>query len=355
MADDRLIRATHLGHGEPGSGPAAIEVVAPARVDLAGGTLDLWPLWCFHPGAVTVNVAISPGVRLRLVVDSSLGELIRHRGPDGREALLGPLDRGQDLTAAVGFHFRPEGGVFIDVREQPEVGSGLGGSSAYAVALARACLHVAGSRLSPATLVGCLRDLEASVLVAPTGVQDYWPALLGGPLALSFAPGGVRVERLATPTAWLADRLVLIDSGIAHASGMVNWEVYRARVEGNRTTTRALEAIVTAAQRCRDALLAADEEGIGVAIAADWTARRMLAPEVAPPAVEAMIAAGLRAGALAGKACGAGGGGAIAFWTPPLTRAAVAAAALQAAPAGARQLPVATVGRPPAVRVLPST
>ena len=355
MAELLQAAKAHAPGRESDPGRASIEVVAPLRIDLAGGTLDLWPLWCFHPGALTVNVAISPGVRLRLVVDDRLGGLIRHRAPDGRETLLRPLDRGQNLTAAVGFHFRPEGGVFIDVRDQPTVGSGLGGSSAYAVALARACLFVAGRRVAPTALVDCLKNLEAGVLIAPTGVQDFWPALAGGPLALSFSPGGVRVERLATPTAWLADRLVLIDSGIAHASGMVNWEVYRARVEGSRTTTRALEAIVTAAQRCRDALLAADEEGVGEAVAADWAARRTLAPAVAPPAVEAMIAAGLQAGALAGKACGAGGGGSIAFWTPPLTRAAITAAALQAAPAGARELPVATVGRPPAVRIVAST
>src|SRR5512147_2123642 len=32
---------------------------APCRVDLAGGTVDLWPLYLFHPGAVTVNLAVT--------------------------------------------------------------------------------------------------------------------------------------------------------------------------------------------------------------------------------------------------------------------------------------------------------
>ena len=36
-----------------------VNVRAPVRADLAGGTLDLWPLYLFHPGARTVNVAIS--------------------------------------------------------------------------------------------------------------------------------------------------------------------------------------------------------------------------------------------------------------------------------------------------------
>src|SRR2546421_8631207 len=36
-----------------------IESKAPTRVDFAGGTLDIWPLYLFHPSAVTVNAAIS--------------------------------------------------------------------------------------------------------------------------------------------------------------------------------------------------------------------------------------------------------------------------------------------------------
>jgi len=28
-------------------------------VDLAGGTLDIWPLYLFHPGALTINAAIT--------------------------------------------------------------------------------------------------------------------------------------------------------------------------------------------------------------------------------------------------------------------------------------------------------
>ena len=35
-----------------------VEARAPARVDLAGGTVDIWPLYLFHPGAQTVNLAI---------------------------------------------------------------------------------------------------------------------------------------------------------------------------------------------------------------------------------------------------------------------------------------------------------
>ena len=36
-----------------------IESRAPTRIDLAGGTLDIWPLYLFHEGSLTVNCAIT--------------------------------------------------------------------------------------------------------------------------------------------------------------------------------------------------------------------------------------------------------------------------------------------------------
>ena len=38
--------------------PDQIFAQAPCRADLAGSTLDLWPLYLFHPGSVTVNMAV---------------------------------------------------------------------------------------------------------------------------------------------------------------------------------------------------------------------------------------------------------------------------------------------------------
>src|SRR4051812_49082912 len=41
---------------------------APTRIDLAGGTIDIWPLYLFHQPAVTINAAIS--LRAHCVIDS---------------------------------------------------------------------------------------------------------------------------------------------------------------------------------------------------------------------------------------------------------------------------------------------
>lgn len=318
---------------QPSDAPE-VEVFAPARADLAGATLDLWPLFCFHPGAVTVNTALGEGVHLR-VRRLPGADVVRVLGPGVERVELGRAAAPRQLAAAVAFALLPEDGVEVEVSEQLPVGSGLGGSSVFAVALARACLVLGGRRLAPANLVALLEDLEAGVLQTPTGCQDYYPALLGGTLAVCLAPGGEKIERLRHRHRWVERRLTVIYTGVTHLSGMVNWEVYRRRVDGDVQATGALAAIAEAARECRAAIIAGDEKKVGGAIAAEWQARRRLAPAVSTPELEVVIEAALAAGAMAGKACGAGGGGSVLMWSAPHLRDEVAAAALAAAGASA--------------------
>ena len=43
-----------------------IESSAPTRVDIAGGTIDIPPLFLFHEGAATVNFAVSLLAKCRI-------------------------------------------------------------------------------------------------------------------------------------------------------------------------------------------------------------------------------------------------------------------------------------------------
>lgn len=46
-----------------------IESVAPSRIDLAGGTLDIYPLYLFEEGGITVNAAITVWSKVRLTTN----------------------------------------------------------------------------------------------------------------------------------------------------------------------------------------------------------------------------------------------------------------------------------------------
>jgi D-glycero-alpha-D-manno-heptose-7-phosphate kinase len=164
--------------------------------------------------------------------------------------------------------------------------------------------------------VDFVRDVETRVLGKPAGVQDYYPALSGGLHSLFFEPGRIEIRRRdADPGAWLR-HLTLFDTGAAHASGMNNWEIFRARLEGDRTVAEALEEVRGAARDMAEAVDRADFTGMGAALRAEWQARRRLAPVVSSPAIERAIELAVSAGAWGGKACGAGGGGCVVILSP---------------------------------------
>jgi D-glycero-alpha-D-manno-heptose-7-phosphate kinase len=332
------------------TGVEAVRVAAPCRADLAGGTLDIWPLGLLHPGAITVNMALAVEVVLEADLGGDAG-IVLHTGPDGRERRFGVSDATSDLTAAVAFALIPDGRVRVRVAAQAPYRSGLGGSSAYGIALAWALTALREAVPDEDRLVPLVRDLEARVLNTPTGEQDHWAAVRGGVLALHLESGGNRVERLEIPPVWLAERCTVFFSGIRHHSGMINWQVIRSRLDGDAITVQALGEIAAAARSCRDALLESDEEAVASALRREWRARRRLAPAVCPPELDLLARAATSAGATAVKACGAGGGGSLLVWHPAGTGQAVITALEAAsnggsvltngaAPGGCRLVPV---------------
>ena len=297
-----------------------IEASAPARVDLAGGTLDLWPLHALHPGSVTVNLAIDRRASCRV---TRAGPGIRLVGADrgvdvtaktARELLADPRTA---LVGALVAELSPDGGLEVEFRSGVPFGSGLGGSSALAVATAAALSRAVGRPLNGAAGVEFVRDVETRVLGKPAGVQDYYPAFGGALHCLWFETGQTVVERRdVDPIEW-ERHLTLFDTGAAHSSGMNNWEVFRRRLEGDADVARGLENVAAAARAMAAAVRADDFPGMGAALRNEWAARRELAPVVSSPAIEKAIAAARDAGAWGGKACGAGGGGCVVFLAPP--------------------------------------
>src|SRR5207248_10839097 len=127
------------------------ESKAPTRVDFAGGTLDIWPLYLFHPGAVTVNAAISLYASCR--IETNGGESIRLVSRDiQREesfpcfaALMKTKRYRLPLLAEITKFFRPQGGFTLMTDSKAPAGAGIGGSSAMAVAICAALDRFTGA------------------------------------------------------------------------------------------------------------------------------------------------------------------------------------------------------------------
>jgi D-glycero-alpha-D-manno-heptose-7-phosphate kinase len=186
-------------------------------------------------------------------------------------------------------------------------GSGLGVSSCLGVGLLGAAL---GEQAGPglASKIAVLRDLESRELQTPTGWQDYFPAALGGALALHWDQPAPRWERLVPHAGLLAD-MVVFYTGQPHHSGLTNWEAYKRFIEGDVQTRQALSDIREIAQDMALAL-PSDPAAVAELLEREGQARVRLSPAVETDAMRAVRDRGQREGWYAGmKPCGAGGGG----------------------------------------------
>src|SRR6266849_9866902 len=207
-----------------------IESKAPTRVDLAGGTLDIWPLYLFHPGAVTVNAAITRYASCRIETQAQGDERIRlvSRDTEREEsfASFAELVEGKryklPLLAEIVKFFRPSGGFTLTTDSEAPAGAGIGGSSAMAVAICAALDRLTGAGLRREDWIHISRDVEAIVIRVPTGTQDHYPPAFGGATEIGLAPGLERRETLGCDLYELKRRLVRCYTGKPRQHGINN-------------------------------------------------------------------------------------------------------------------------------------
>src|SRR6202171_4769198 len=149
-----------------------IESKAPTRVDFAGGTLDIWPLYLFHPGAVTVNSSISRYAACRIETHPSGDNRIKLVSRDIKReesfasfaALVKAKRYRLPLLAEITKFFQPQGGFTLTTDSEAPAGAGIGGSSAMAVAICAALDRYTGAGERKGEWIHISRDAAAIVI-----------------------------------------------------------------------------------------------------------------------------------------------------------------------------------------------
>lgn len=306
---------------------------APTRIDLAGGTLDIWPLYLFLEDPVTVNLAID------LFAEAVLETTPLSRGEKGEVTL-----RSEDQGAEVRFsweelpHYQAPPALDLHVRllrhfigqskpalhfklrtsAKSPAGAGLGGSSTLSVAMIGALAAFSGktpSQGSPSpefgeSLIEIVRDIETTVIQVPAGLQDYYGAMYGGIQCLHWGAGQHRREGLSSEALkGLESRLLLYYSGQSRNSGINNWELFKGFIDREPDIRARFSKIGQATARLRSALLSLDWKAAGEAISAEWEIRKGLATGISTPAIDRALELARQTAPSTGKICGAGGGG----------------------------------------------
>lgn len=300
-----------------------VDMRSPTRVDLAGGTLDCWPLHVFVGPCVTVNLSID--VMTGAVLDPlstpeihlDVSDLNYTKTFANLQALLASNDRELCLVQAILRYFQPKQGFRLKTSSQSPVGGGLGGSSSLCISLIKAFLLLEGRHLGVYETVTLAHNIEAEIIKAPTGTQDYFPALVPGLNLIHYNAQGPRLENLDFPASYLAKHLMLVYTGKAHHSGINNWEVMKSVIDGDPKPLKALKKIADISSRMAKVCRTQEWGMIPALFDEEYEARTELSAGFTSPEIKTLHKLILQGGGDAVKICGAGGGGCVLVWADP--------------------------------------
>jgi D-glycero-alpha-D-manno-heptose-7-phosphate kinase len=296
-----------------------IESSAPTRADLAGGTIDIWPIYLFHPGAMTVNFALSLRAHVRIETREDDRLILESRDREIRfETTLDRIDElardeQLEIVSKMVHFFRPQAGFHLTTHSEAPAGAGISGSSALAIALIGALNLHAGNRYDESKFIEIAANVETTVIKVPAGFQDYYPAFYGSTSCIHLRPDGVEREHLAVDHDEIKRRFVVCYTGEPRHSGINNWDVFKRHIDRDKDMFEIFERIRDSAIHMRAALLANDWQAVAETMRTAYPNRKRLAPGITTPHMDVLVERALANGAAGAKVCGAGGGGCIAF------------------------------------------
>ncbi|HZC07124.1 MAG TPA: hypothetical protein VE338_15925 [Ktedonobacterales bacterium] len=313
-------------------------VRAPVRVSFGGGGTDLAAYYERYGGMV-VSAAITrycyaqitePSSSVGSVTSADYGQRF-HWTPERLPDVEPPLTLPKAALHEFAERGALSGPVTLALAADVPPGSGLGSSSAMAVAALQALSTRYEAPLSDEEVAARACALEIDRLGMPIGKQDQYASASGGMNAIEFTSDGVRVMplRISPETRSALDRrLLLFWTNHAHDSASI-LRGQRADTQTRPDVVASLHEIKSIAHAMRAVLEAGKLDAFGRLLDDAWQTKRQLSAAISSNAIDEWYAEAKRAGALGGKITGAGGGGFLLIYARPERHQAVRAAMLK--------------------------
>ncbi len=306
---------------------------APLRLGLAGGGTDVAP-YCDLYGGCVLNATIDryayavikpldePYVRF-LATDQQTEKVMNL--PDSL-ALDGELDLHKAVYKAIIEHYNDGNPIPIELSTfcDAAAGSGLGSSSTLVVVMIRAFAEMLNLPLDDYTIAQLAYKIERLDCRLQGGRQDQYSATFGGFNYMEFFAGDRAVINSLRIKNWiiceLEASLVLFYTGVSRESTRIIADQSANVQSGVKETIDAMHGLKREALVMKECLLKGDFEGMVNSMLQGWESKKRSARTVSNSHIDEIYAAAMKAGALAGKVSGAGGGGFMIFFVPPVKR-----------------------------------
>lgn len=305
-----------------------IIVRAPLRISFVGGGTDIGDFYHTHPGKVisatidkyvyiTINPApLTRGIHARYseVENVSHPKLLKN-------------DRIRETMLQLGINNDLEIGVLSHL----PVGTGLGSSSSFTVALVKGFSTYIGKRLSKHSIAQTACHIEINKLSQPIGKQDQYAATFGGINIFEFNPDETVTIKPITihpqTISDLEDHTLIFYTGISRLATSILSD-QKAKTKLNIQTLKKMTELVDPFQKM---LQAANFKGLGQLLHQNWLNKKSLSPKISTPTIDELYTSSIKAGAWGGKILGAGGGGCLMYITSKKTKTPVREAILETA------------------------
>ena len=306
---------------------------APLRLGLAGGGTDVSPYCDIHGGYV-LNATID---RYAYAVIKTLDEpVVRFVATDQQTekvkaiteplALNGKLDLHKAVYNHMVQHFNGGKPIPMELSTfcDAPAGSGLGSSSTLVVVMIRAFAELLNLPLDDYTIANLAYKLERVDCGLQGGRQDQYSATFGGFNFMEFYADERAVINPLRVKNWiiceLEASLVLFFTGVSRESAHIIADQSNNVKSGAVDALDAMHGIKHEALVMKECVLRGDFAGLVESMRLGWENKKRSAKTVSNPHIDEIYDTAIKAGALAGKVSGAGGGGFMLFFVPPEKR-----------------------------------
>ena len=314
---------------------------APLRLGLAGGGSDVSPYSDIYGGLVlNATINLYTHTTIEELADNCIYinsydadchkkyELARKLDIDGEASLVkgvyNRIMRDYDIALR---------GFRITTYNDAPAGSGLGTSSTMVVCLIKAFVEWLSLPLGDYEIARMAFEIERKELGLSGGKQDQYAAAFGGFNFMEFLKDDMVIVNPLKVKRWIVDELeaslVLYFTGQSRSSAAI---IDQQRANTTKGETKSIEAMHRIKQSATDmklALLKGDMREFARILGQAWEDKKKMADAITNPVIENAFSVAMRAGAVAGKVSGAGGGGFCMFMVDPAKKKPVVEALKQ--------------------------